>query len=733
MNTKMKGKAIIGILLAAIMLASVMVAMVPTVSAVSKGDNFNYIGANLTETVLVGQNVQFNTTGANIWTDPENVKVLKFHDGFWYYYAGPWSGGTVYNVNWDPTLTLRATNTTAGTVNTSLAVEIPNIPLSLKVGTSEVSFIAVGTNLTIDTGGINLFDNDKVDLEIIDPDGFKIDHNPTDGQDFSNITVAALKAFGVATSNIATTGWKVGDYTFQIKTRPEYACGLDASSAIKDLIITTGEIDISAEKTTVIELQTIKLTVTGAAGDRIWLNATPSSPHVLFVGGVEDTPSSADGKDNFAGTIDADGTRTYVVKFNETGSYTIKVTVKSGPRYGDYDTVDISVEEKGVTFDMPTMVAIGERLMIKGHATSGERVTIAVDDRAYPELDRLVIDVNGQFEKEINTTTACGGLFSVPGSVRLKAFIDRPAVAPPYDDTSGETADGSAVILMLETHLNVTITKATVPPGDSFEIYGNASSNYVEIVTISPKGGNGTGMAGLYGTTIYTVPTFCNSTNYNFYKKIKVDSDADIGNYTILVLSPDRDEIYGSSSYSYIDSIMDLDGAGPELGAIDVSNKTQEEIAAIIEDIISAAGSDDFMCTGNIVVTHGIFDTGEGSYPSIMGTHNGTITIQRMYTYPCTGTGGHSEYAAFYEQDGTKIGEGRWKGYQSGDYHYITFDAPLTLEIGKTYNYTIRTGSYPQIIHAKSKDVTGGVINCTEFTDANGKKYNNWIPAIRLE
>ena len=26
------------------------------------------------------------------------------------------------------------------------------------------------------------------------------------------------------------------------------------------------------------------------------------------------------------------------------------------------------------------------------------------------------------------------------------------------------------------------------------------------------------------------------------------------------------------------------------------------------------------------------FDTGEGSYPSIMGTHNGTITIQRMYT-----------------------------------------------------------------------------------------------------
>ena len=43
------------------------------------------------------------------------------------------------------------------------------------------------------------------------------------------------------------------------------------------------------------------------------------------------------------------------------------------------------------------------------------------------------------------------------------------------------------------------------------------------------------------------------------------------------------------------------------------------------------------------------------------------------------------------------------------------------------------TGSYPQIIHAKSKDVTGGTITCTEFVDDNEKTYTDWIPAIRLE
>jgi hypothetical protein len=122
-----------------------------------------------------------------------------------------------------------------------------------------------------------------------------------------------------------------------------------------------------------------------------------------------------------------------------------------------------------------------------------------------------------------------------------------------------------------------------------------------------------------------------------------------------------------------------------------------------------------------------------GSYLGISGTQAETITIQKMYTYPCAGTGGHSEYVAFYAQNGTKLGEGSWNGYQDEDYPYITFDNPFTLEIGKTYDYTIKTGSYPQIIHGRSHTTDNGTITCTEFTDANGNKYNDYIPAIRLE
>ncbi len=63
----------------------------------------------------------------------------------------------------------------------------------------------------------------------------------------------------------------------------------------------------------------------------------------------------------------------------------------------------------------------------------------------------------------------------------------------------------------------------------------------------------------------------------------------------------------------------------------------------------------------------------------------------------------------------------------------ITFDESFTLKAGETYYYTIRTGSYPQIIHAREFNATGGTITCTEFLDTNEKIHDNWIPAIRLE
>ncbi|RLG02366.1 MAG: hypothetical protein DRN61_06610, partial [Thaumarchaeota archaeon] len=129
------------------------------------------------------------------------------------------------------------------------------------------------------------------------------------------------------------------------------------------------------------------------------------------------------------------------------------------------------------------------------------------------------------------------------------------------------------------------------------------------------------------------------------------------------------------------------------------------------------------------------FDTGPGSYPSISGTHYGTITpnktiiATKLYTYACEGTGGHTEYARIWNE--TWEANATWEGY-AGDWHNITFDKTVVLLAGETYFYEIRTGSYPQIHHTSALLTANGWINCTEFKDANGRVYYDWIPAIKL-
>ncbi len=132
------------------------------------------------------------------------------------------------------------------------------------------------------------------------------------------------------------------------------------------------------------------------------------------------------------------------------------------------------------------------------------------------------------------------------------------------------------------------------------------------------------------------------------------------------------------------------------------------------------------------------FDTGPGTYPSISGTYNGTftptqtVTVSKLYTYPCAGTGGHSEYVLFWKGSET-VAEGSWAGYQEAEWSYIKFSESVTMTANEQYSFSIRTGSYPQVIHSPALTNANGTINCTEFVDVNGKSYNDWIPALRLE
>jgi hypothetical protein len=131
------------------------------------------------------------------------------------------------------------------------------------------------------------------------------------------------------------------------------------------------------------------------------------------------------------------------------------------------------------------------------------------------------------------------------------------------------------------------------------------------------------------------------------------------------------------------------------------------------------------------------FDIGPGTYPSISGRHEGTIevyediTVEKLYTYHSIGTGGHAEYVKIWNDSWST--EAAWSGY-TGDWYNISFSEPFVLYAGEPYSYIIETGSYPQIIHKQNHTAlyNRGVISCDKFVDANGRTYNDWIPAIKL-
>jgi hypothetical protein len=79
------------------------------------------------------------------------------------------------------------------------------------------------------------------------------------------------------------------------------------------------------------------------------------------------------------------------------------------------------------------------------------------------------------------------------------------------------------------------------------------------------------------------------------------------------------------------------------------------------------------------------------------------------------------------------VAEETWLGYQEAEWSYIHFSVPFTLVADEQYSFSIRTGSYPQVILKPTLSTANGTMNCTEFVDANGKRYDDWLPAIRLE
>ncbi|RLG62378.1 hypothetical protein DRO02_08120, partial [archaeon] len=215
---------------------------------------------------------------------------------------------------------------------------------------------------------------------------------------------------------------------------------------------------------------------------------------------------------------------------------------------------------------------------------------------------------------------------------------------------------------------------------------GNITESKINQFTVTP-----------YGVSLTVDKTKKSTTpNVNATYLITVENiGTRTDNYTLVIDNP----MNASVAELNKKSVRLLPGANETV----MLNVTDEKLGTYMVNVTAISEGDpnkfDHINTTTVVTTEVRydFDTGGGGYPSIMGIHNGTITpshniiANRLYTYPCEGTGGHSEYVRIWNSSWSV--SGTWEGY-GGDWHNITFNETFILYEGKTYNYTIRTGSY---------------------------------------
>jgi len=471
--------------------------------------------------------------------------------------------------------------------NTTISVSPVDLKLKLKKGTKTVSNsnIPRGTIIKVEFTGLDPEEHDGVSLKVTDPDGYPLTWNSADGKIFDKVNVSYLSDL-----EIDTTTWKLGKYKFKVVTEEEYARGLDEESNEVTLEILSSELKIEAKKTEIVELEEVKLTVTGMSDHNIKIWIERGAEHARFPGGSINNPGAVS-NGTFDDKIDADGKREYVVYFDKIGTYMVKVKDLNS---ATEDFVDISVSKKKVTFTMPETCAIGADLIVNGTANAGNTVDIAIENVIVKA--GVTIDRKGEFEVKLPTPATSGT--GTEGAIKIKAFIDRDFSEE--QDVSGVVADGSAMVLMIIGDLTAESSATLVSPGDFFTLSGTApGSKVVDVFIVAPKGGSGKGMNptnsednGLPRGIVYEAASV--SSDFTWSVDIDVNEDADTGPYLAFVLSPGKNKIYdGIRTGELLDGIKTkyLGGDLSRLAA-----KTQEQINATLWDAtIGTAGSDDIM------------------------------------------------------------------------------------------------------------------------------------------
>ncbi len=371
-------------------------------------------------------------------------------------------------------------------------------------------------------------DNDKVDLVVIGLDG-QIKYYAINDQQFTDITVDYLTSH-YGNNNLDTTGWSIGDYTFRIRTKPEYACGLEAESEDVAILLTPEltaylsvpavavEDDFTVFGTAQGQMEVVILSVPpkGGGGKSLLDKGDKGlSPRKASVSMTDDTYSKKmtvqedatagyydiyvlcagmDGEWGTTGQEDLEAAldERYGIPSLTEGVITTKTQAEIEDILEDLVTTPgsddlmvelrLKVETAYVKLDPVADVTVGEPLVVTGTSNRQEGYVIVVTCKGPVELAPHTVKVeNGTFGCVFDTTDAVPGMYTVIA-----------------DDGDGHTDEKTVNILPAITLPVVTLVKSCspsiVPPGGNvtytinYTNSGEADLHNVVITEYYPKG-----------------------------------------------------------------------------------------------------------------------------------------------------------------------------------------------------------------------------------------------------
>ena len=607
METRTKGKAIIGIAMAAVIVVALM-AMAPSVSARAvSADKVIIIGeevitfAGITgDGAVIGPIDDIGTTGKNSTVIPLNFATPDILDTTEYENELVQAGYLVYNATTSftvyfnrPSFTLETLTTDGSGKEITSCVKGSSINLSVK------------TNLeNIDTAASR-----DVDFKITDAKGVTRDQENKELGDTGNVEI---NFDGVD---------EIGEYTVYVKTVKDTCNGLDKSSASITFKVTESGVTLTSDVDT--QAETGEVVFSGTTNPRTIVDLTVdegTATNVNFIGGKGDLATTYTGAQANVGLVSITSSKagafSFVCDFADTGSYVIKAMVGSESAKV---TVDIVSKEATVTTDK-TSYSVGQKVEISGTSNIGDSVAIVVDDVL--EKDATIKE-DGTFSYKWTST-------GVTGSRKVEVWIVPTTIATATDaKTTDEVADATTSFILTSAGLTAGIDKTAVALEDEFVISGTAEgATQVEIVMIAPKGAGGkTLVAGAAQVAGYETETASvSSTDYSFSKKITVNENAASGTHYIAVFALGGDKYYGNGGTG-CDTIA---AALTSAGYTSLTGKTKDQIVAMIKDAtVNAVGSDDLIWEGSIKTETALIALGTTADVAVGDTLNITGTCNR--------------------------------------------------------------------------------------------------------